>query len=312
VGREIPQDGPASAAHETRSEIAGIRLSNPNKVLYKTQGLTKSDLAAYYEIAARRMLPYIADRPLSLVRCPAGPGGSCFYQKHDQGGFPAAMKAMPIVEASGKTDSYYYLDSLAGLVAGVQMGVLEFHIWGAKRDNIEKPDRLVFDLDPDVGLDFAEVRRAAADLRDRLAALGLKSWPLLTGGKGIHIVAPLVRRSGWADIKAFARGLAARLAEEEPERFIAKASKAERKGKLFIDWLRNERGATAIAPYSTRAREGAPIAMPVSWEELSDIGKANIFTVADAADRLRDSYDPWADMSKASQSLTKAMIGALR
>ncbi|MGB0086880.1 MAG: DNA ligase D [Rhodomicrobiaceae bacterium] len=308
VVREMPQDRPASANGGSREEVAGIRLSNPDRVLYRDQGLTKSDLAAYYEIAADRMLPHIADRPLSLVRCPVGPTGSCFFQKHDQGGFPNAMKAMRITEASGKNESYYYLDSLAGLIAGVQMAVLEFHIWGCRRDEVEKPDRLVFDLDPDVGLDFSEVGQAALDVRDRLAGLGLKSWPLLTGGKGIHVVAPLERRRGWDDIKTFARGFAAKMAEDEPARFTAKASKAGRKGRMFVDWLRNERGSTAISPYSTRAREGAPVAMPVSWDELEGVRAASIYTVANAAERLRDSRDPWADMDKVTQSLTNAMI----
>ncbi|WP_088347557.1 MULTISPECIES: non-homologous end-joining DNA ligase [Rhodomicrobium] len=293
-----------------RSEVAGVRLSSPDKVLFPKQGLTKADLAAYYEIAGERMLAQSAGRPLSLVRCPQGRSSKCFFQKHDQGGFPDAIKSIEITEGSGTLASYYYLDNLASIIAGVQMGVLEFHIWGCHIDRLEQPDRLVFDLDPDETLQFADVQQAAADVRDRLAALGLKSWPLLTGGKGIHVVAPLARRGGWDDLKIFARGFARTLVDAEPERFLAKASKASRKGRIFIDWLRNDRGSTAISPYSTRAREGAPIAMPVTWDELPSIASAHIFTLGNAAARLREP-DPWADMGKASQSLTKAMVAKM-
>src|SRR5690606_15940576 len=151
--------------------------------------------------------------------------------------------------------------------AAVQMGTLEFHIWGSRIDRLEHPDRLVFDLDPDEGLTFPDVREAAFDLRDRLEKIGLKTLPMVTGGKGIHVVAPLERRAEWPEVKQCAHDFAKRMSEEEPDRYIAQASKAKRKGKIFIDYLRNERGATAIARYSTRARKGAPVAMPVSWEE---------------------------------------------
>ena len=290
----------------SRDEVAGVRLSHPEKVLFPQQGITKSDLATYYETIADRMLPQISDRPLSLVRCPQGRGAKCFFQKHDQGGFPDALKTVAITEASGARESYFYVDTLAGLVAGVQVGVLEFHLWGCRRDKIEQPDRLVFDLDPDEALDFADVSRAAGDVRDRLQALGLKSWAMVTGGKGIHVVIPLARRNGWDDVKSFARGFARQLGEEEPGRFLAKASKASRKGRIFIDWLRNDRGSTAICPYSTRAREGAPVAMPVSWDELATLKAANGFTIANAPGHVREVPDPWADMS--AQPLAKKLL----
>jgi bifunctional non-homologous end joining protein LigD len=289
-----------------REEVAGVRLSHPDKVLFPKQGISKSDLATYYEAIAERILPHIADRPLSLVRCPQGRGGKCFFQKHDQGGFPDALKTIAITEASGVRASYFYADTLAALIAGVQVGVLEFHIWGCRRDRLEQPDRLVFDFDPDEALNFAEVSRAAMDVRDRLKALGLDSWAMVTGGKGIHVVIPLARRNGWDEVKSFARGFARQLAEDEPDRFIAKASKASRTGRIFIDWLRNDRGATAICPYSTRAREGAPVAMPVSWEELGGLEAANVFTIANAPRRVRDMPDPWAEMT--AQPLAKKLL----
>lgn len=307
MAREMEGD-PAVATGESpsRNEVAGVRLSHPDKVLFPKQGITKSDLATYYEAIAERILPQISDRPLSLVRCPQGRGSKCFFQKHDQGGFPEALKTIAITEASGARASYFFIDTLAGLIAGVQVGVLEFHIWGCRRDRIEQPDRLVFDLDPDEALNFADVSRAAMHVRDRLETLGLKSWALVTGGKGIHVVVPLARRNGWDEVKIFVRGFARQLAEEEPDRYIAKASKASRTGRIFIDWLRNDRGSTAICPYSTRAREGAPVAMPVSWEELGDLKAANVFTIANTPQRVRDVPDPWGDMT--AQSLPKKLL----
>lgn len=296
---------PAQAG-TSRAEVAGVRLSHPDKVLFPKQGITKSDLASYYEAVAECMLPQISGRPLSLVRCPQGRGGKCFFQKHDQGGFPDAMKTVPITEASGALTSYFYVDTLAGLVAGVQVGVLEFHLWGCRRDRLEQPDRLVFDLDPDEALGFADVSRAASDVRDRLRILGLNSWAMVTGGKGIHVVVPLARRNGWDEVKSFARGFARKLAEQDSERYIAKASKASRTGRIFVDWLRNDRGSTAICPYSSRAREGAPVAMPVTWEELGGLQSANVFTVANAPRRVRDLPDPWADMMP--QTLTRKLV----
>lgn len=306
MAREMKRDQADAVAGVVRDEVAGVRLSNPGKVLFPKQGITKADLATYYEAIAERILPQISNRPLSLVRCPQGRGSKCFFQKHDQGGFPDAMKTVAITESSGARASYFYVDTLAGLVAGVQVGVLEFHIWGCRRDRLEQPDRLVFDLDPDEALNFADVSRAAIDIRDRLEVLGLKSWALLTGGKGIHVVVPLARRNGWDDVKIFARGFARQLAEEEPGRFIAKASKASRTGRIFIDWLRNDRGSTAICPYSTRAREGATVAMPVGWDELGGLKSANQFTIVNAPRRVRDVSDPWADM--VAQPLAKKLL----
>jgi bifunctional non-homologous end joining protein LigD len=288
-------------------ERAGVRLTHPGRVLFPGQGLSKADLADHYAAVADRMLPHVEKRPLSLVRCPSGSGKACFFQKHDTGGFPAAMRRVPIAEASGAKATYFHVADLAGLIAGVQMGVLEFHIWGSRIDAVEKPDRLVFDLDPDVGLDFAHVRSAAFDVRDRLAALGLKSFALLTGGKGIHVVAPLVRRAAWPEVKTFAKNFAALLETQAGDRYVANMAKAKRKGLIFVDYLRNERGSTAIAPYSTRARDGAPVATPVGWDELDAIEAANAFTVKTLPTRLRQVGDPWPGYFDARQSITRTM-----
>jgi bifunctional non-homologous end joining protein LigD len=298
-------------ASQARIERAGVELTHPDRVLFSGPGLTKADLAAYYEAVAERMLPTLRDRPLTLVRCPPGRGRTCFVQKHDTGGFPDAMRRVAVTEASGETENYFFVSDLSGLIAGGQMGVLEFHVWGARRDDLEKAERIVFDLDPDVGLGFEAVCGAAFELRDRLAALGLTTFPMLTGGKGVHVVAPLSRRAGWDDAKAFAKGLTARLDAEAPERFTISLAKAARAGRIFIDYLRNQRGATAIAPYSTRAKPDAPVAAPVSWEELERIGAANAFTVPAMIGRARSDPDPWAGYGDVRQSLTKAMLAAV-
>lgn len=211
---------------------------------------------AYYAAVAERMLPYIAKRPLSLLRCPQGRAKYCFFQKHDTGGFPDAMKSLLITEKDGSREDYFYIEDLPGLIAGTQMNVLEWHLWGADIDQVEKPERIIFDIDPDEGLGFAEVRSAARDISKALQALDLESYPLVTGGKGVHVIAPLRPSMEWPEVKAFCKALAQRLADNEPDRFVATMSKAKRKGKLFIDYLRNERGSTAIAPWSSRSRQG--------------------------------------------------------
>ena len=303
-------EGGTMTAHEERDRFAGIKLSSPGKVLFSGQGVTKADLAAHYERVAKRFLPTVENRLLSLVRCPQGEDGQCFFQKHGHKGFPDAMKRKDVAEADGERDEYLFADSLAGIIAGVQMGTLEFHIWGSRIDRLEHPDRLVFDLDPDEGLGFADVRAAAFDLRERLAKLGLESVAMVTGGKGIHVIVPLERRAAWPQVKAFARGFAQKLAAEAPERYLAQAAKAKRKGRIFIDWLRNERGQTAIAPYSTRAKAGAPVATPVGWDELSGLEAADMFRLSDMEARLKKA-DPWQAASGWRQSITKELLRAV-
>ena len=299
------EDRAGDGAEMTR---AGVRVSNPGKVLFRAQGLTKGNLVDYYEAVAGVMLPHLAERPLSLVRCPQGSGHKCFFQKHDSGGFPGELKRVMIVEGSGAEEQYFYITDLSGIVAGVQMGVLEFHIWGSRRRQVEKPDRVVFDLDPDEGLNFEDVRHAAFDLRDRLADLGLKTFPMLSGGKGFHVVAPLTAKVLWPDVKAFCRAFTIQLGGEDPSHYVAVMSKARRKGRIFVDYLRNERGSTAIAPYSTRSREGAPVAAPISWDEARTIKAANAFSVTTMPARMRDVGDPWPGYFDVKQSITKAMM----
>lgn len=265
---------------------SGVKISNRQRVIFPEGKLTKGDLADYYEAVAGIMLPWVGSRPVSLVRCPQGRAKKCFFQKHDAGTFGTAVKHVPIVEKDGQKEDYLYVDSAEGLLTCVQMGTIEFHGWGALVDDVEKADRLVFDLDPDEGLDFADVVSAAFHVRDLLAEIGLATFPMVTGGKGVHVIAPLTRQAEWPEVKDFAHRFAQALAQAEPDRFTAALAKAKRKGLIFVDYLRNQRGATAVMPYSARARAGGPIAVPVSWEELRGLDKASGWHITDAEEML--------------------------
>ncbi len=260
-----------------------IKISSRDRVIFPESGETKGDLADYYAAIAPLMLPFAGRRPISLVRCPQGRGKQCFFQKHDSGSFGPHVRKVPIVEGDGGTDDYLYVEDAAGLLACVQMGTIEFHAWEARSDAVEKPDRLIFDLDPDEGLGFADTVSAAQHLRDRLSDLGLVSFAMLSGGKGVHVIAPLKAGHDWDRHKDFARRFAEALSLAEPERFVATMSKAKRKGRIFIDWLRNQRGATAVVPYSARAREGAPVAVPITWDDLAKAKDAHPYAIGDAA-----------------------------
>jgi bifunctional non-homologous end joining protein LigD len=307
---KMPDEGSrrrSARRSEDSTELAGIRLTHPDKVLFPDAGITKQDLAAYYVAVADRLLPHLAKRPISLVRCPEGRNAECFFQKHRTKGMPAALHAVPVKEKSGKSKDYLAVDDVAGLVAGAQFGALEFHMWGARSDRIERPDRLVFDLDPGEEVAFAQVCAAAAELRGIAESAGLAAFALLTGGKGIHVVLPLVRRHNWDAVSSFSRDVAQALAKAEPKRYVAKSSLADRGGRIFIDWMRNQRGSTAIAPYSPRARQGAPVAVPVTWDELPDMAKANCFNMAEAQARATGASDPWEGYFDAAQVLRKAV-----
>ena len=266
--------------------VAGVTITHPGRVVFPQTGLTKGGVADYYAAVADRFLVHAARRPVSLWRCPDGIGADCFFQKHAGKGFPEALGRVAIEEADGATADYIALSDARSVVAAVQMGTLEFHIWGAAADDLERPDRMVFDLDPDEGLGFDAVRTAAREVRDRLADLGLGSVPMVTGGKGVHVIVPLRRVAGWDTVSGFARTFAAILAGRAPARFTDTMAKKERTGRIFIDWLRNKRGATAVAPYSLRARPGAPVAVPVSWDELAGLAAASAFSPEKARARM--------------------------
>jgi bifunctional non-homologous end joining protein LigD len=258
-----------------------IKVTNRDRVIFPESDVTKGELADYYQLIAPAMLPWVGGRPVSLVRCPQGRGKKCFFQKHDAGTFGEHVHHVPVREKDGHEEDYLYIDSAAGLVACVQMGTIEFHGWGSTVAHLERPDRLVFDLDPDEGLDFGDTKRAAEHLKNQLAELGLTSFAMVSGGKGVHVVVPLKPQAEWPVVRDFAERFARALSAAEPDRFLAVMTKAKRKGKIFIDYLRNGRGATAIMPYAARAREGAPVAAPVSWTELRNLDSAHPWSVRD-------------------------------
>jgi bifunctional non-homologous end joining protein LigD len=269
-----------------------VKISNPDRMIFPGDGITKAQLADYYRSVGAIMLPWIARRPISLVRCPQGRAKACFFQKHDAGSFGDNVHKIAIREKDGSTEDFLWIDSILGLVACVQMGTIEFHGWGSRSDDVERPDRLIFDLDPDEGLGFDIVKKAAVDLKIHLADLGLVSFALLSGGKGIHVVVPLKPNAEWPAVKDFADRFSHALATADPERFVATMSKAKRKGRIFIDWLRNQRGSTAVLPYVVRARPTAPVAVPVSWEELRKIDRAGAFTIRDASSLIERANSP--------------------
>jgi bifunctional non-homologous end joining protein LigD len=300
--RRTPQRARAGEA-----TVAGVRLTNADRVLYPDQGITKRDLAAYYAKVEAHVLPWMVDRPLALVRCPEGRAKACFYQKHPGTAFPRDLPTVDIAEKSG-TRAYAYVRDLGDLVGLVQAGVLEIHVWGARVDDVERPDLLVVDLDPSPDVDWDVTRATALDLRERIDGLGLTSFLRTTGGKGLHLVVPLVPEAGWDEVKAFARALCERHAADHPERLTTHIAKAKRTGKVFLDYLRNGRGATAIANFSTRARAGAPVAVPLRWNELSPSLRADDYDVTNVPRRLaalRD--DPWAGFADAARPITAAM-----
>jgi bifunctional non-homologous end joining protein LigD len=268
------------------AEDFGIEISSPERVIFPELGLTKKDLADYYATIEPLIMVDAADRPMTLIRFPSGRTSESFFQKHDKGTFGPHVKQIPIEEKDGHFEDYLYFDDIRGLLACVQMGTIEFHGWGSKVDKVEYPDRLVFDLDPDVGLDFGNVKEAALLLRELLKGLGLESWPLLSGGKGMHVVVPLDATEDWPTVKSFAERFSRAISEAEPKMFTANIRKEQRKGRIFLDWLRNQRGATAVMPYSARGREGAPVAAPVAWAELDKYDSGHHFSIRDADELL--------------------------
>lgn len=266
---------------------SSVKISNRDRVIFPESSITKGALADYYAAVAPIMLPWVASRPISLVRCPQGRAKKCFFQKHDAGSFGDTVKHLGILEKDGHEEPYLFVDTADGLLTCVQMGTIEFHGWGARIEDVEKADRLVFDLDPDEGLDFEAVRKAAFYFRDILKSIGLETFPMATGGKGIHVIAPLVPKAEWPEVKDFAHRLAQAVAQSDPENFTAALPKVQRKGRIFVDYLRNQRGATAVMPYAVRARCEAPVAAPITWKEMETIDKPSHFHIGDAAELVK-------------------------
>lgn len=301
----------ASAKKGKEPVFSGITLSNPDKVYYPGAGLTKLDIAKYYETVASYLLPCVKRRPISLVRCPDGIDGQRFFQRHAMKGMSEAIKQVPIPGGESKKP-YLYIDSEKGLFGLVQIGTLEIHDWGVSLKQIDKPDRLVFDLDPDEDLPLATLKAAAVEVREFLADLGFKSFLKSTGGKGLHLVAPLAPKLGWDEVKEFAKAVADALVAARPDRYTANPLKKTRVGKIFVDYLRNQRGGSAIVNYSTRAKEGAPVACPLRWDELKGLKTAAPYTVKTLPARLKAlKGDPWEGFASTRQSITPKAKKAL-
>lgn len=288
--------------------IAGVRVTHAERVLFEELGLTKGALARYYEAVAEWLLPDVRHRPLSLVRCPQGPGEGCFYQKHIDAAWSTEIERVVIPESHGE-GVYAVANSAAAVVGLVQKGVIELHTWGATRADLSRPDRMVFDLDPDPAVPWREVMAAARLTRERLEDLGLESFVKTSGGKGLHVVVPLAPRHGWDEVRDFARALAESMASDDPGRFTARMAKAERARRIFIDYLRNSPGATTVAAYSVRARAGAPVSTPLHWDEVGGRLKPTTFHVGNVVRRLGGGLrpDPWKTFRRSAQALTAPM-----
>jgi len=298
-GAQSPKQAKSAAAH------APVRLTHPDKVLDAESKLTKQQLADYYWAIAPHMLPYIADRPLSLVRCPEGTGHPCFFQKHANHAVPLGVESVDVPDKkTGKIEPYITLSTPEALAGLAQMGVLEVHPWGSTNKNLERPDLIIFDLDPDTAISWHRLADSAAEVREQLKSLGLESFLKTTGGKGLHVVVPIEPKADWSAVKQFAHDFALAMEQQRPNLYLTKMSKAARKDRIFIDYLRNERGSTAIAPYSPRARAGAAVALPLNWADLK-LPKRPVFQVADFDEwKNRLARDPWKSFLTTRQRLS--------
>src|SRR5262245_27098806 len=313
ASRKAAAPPPTAPAGRSRSAtgLKGMRLTNPDKLLYPESGISKRKLVEYYLEVRGRLFPYLKDRPLTIRRCPDGYDKFCFWEKHLDD-LPHGLRVISLddPETEKERGPYFYAASMEGVLALVQLGALELHVWGSRAARVEYPDLMIFDIDPDAGLPWGQVVEACSTLRERLGEIGLKSWLKTTGGKGLHVCVPLSRRQDWNEVKDFARRLAESVAARQPARYTLNPLKAQRKGRIFLDYLRNGRGATSIAAYSTRARAGAPVSMPLAWEELDRRLRPDAWTVANVSKRLREA-DPWLDFYACRQSITGAMRRAI-
>ena len=299
----------ARAEQRQRPRTAtSLPITHPDKILDADSGTTKGMLAEYYVGVAECMLPHIADRPLSVVRCPDGTSGQCFFQKHSGMGMPEGVKTVSVPNRkTGKVEAFLTVDSVDGLVGLAQMGVLEIHPWGSRNESLEMPDRIVFDLDPDAAISWSTLADSAKELRERLKQLGLASFLKHTGGKGLHVVVPVDGKQPWPVVKEFAHQVVLRMEKDRPDLYVTKMTKAIRTGRIYLDYLRNEREATSIAPFSPRARSGIPVAVTMDWKELAK--ERPVFHVADFAHwRSRLKRDPWKEMGHSPQRLSTTVL----
>jgi bifunctional non-homologous end joining protein LigD len=306
------QIAPSKSGKTMSKSSTDLPITHPDKILDAESGMTKLTLANYYLAIADHILPQVAHRPLSVVRCPEGSGKPCFFQKHVGMGIPAGISSVPVRNPKDKsTEQYLTLDSPEGLVGLAQMGVLEIHPWASQNDSLEKPDRIIFDLDPDAAIDWKTLATTAKEFRVRLENLGLASFLKTTGGKGLHIVVPIRAENEWPAVKDFAHNIVLGIESQNTGLYVTKMTKALRKNRIYLDYLRNDRGATAVAPYSPRARSGAPVALPLDWKDLNAKTHPE-FHVSDFDKwKKRLANDPWTAMSKTKQRLTAKILRAV-
>lgn len=298
---ESPEEGEKPMETSGNSIIiGGIKITNPDKVIFDDPKITKADVIRYYEQVSQRMLPYVSHRILSIVRCPKGISQSCFFKKHP-GPDNKGIITVPVSNGDGEAEDYFYIENESGLLFEAQMGTLEFHTWGSRADELEKPDRMVFDLDPDEGMDLDTVRQGVRDMKAILAELSLRSYLKTSGGKGYHVVVPLKPSVSWDAFHDFAKRVAEVMEKKWPDRYTSNVKKVKRTNKIFIDWIRNGRGATSVAPYSLRARKGASVSMPIAWEELDTVAPDGV-DMKGALLRIGGD-DPWKDFFQNDQLL---------
>ena len=279
-----------------------VKLTHPDRLYWPDEGITKEGLANYYTETWRFIAPFIVGRPLALLRCPTGINGQQFFQKHAWKGL--SPNIVLINDPKDPDQPLISISDLPGLIGLVQAAVLEIHPWGSTVTDWERPDTVIMDLDPGEDVSWASIVRAAKETRDRLKQAGLNSFVKTSGGKGLHIVSPLDPRADWPAVKEFTKSMAEAMASDSPDRYVSLISKSKRRGKILIDYLRNQRGATAVAPYSTRARPGAAVSMPLDWSELDSGVGPSYFTVQNAPTRLASmKSDPWKDFRRASRPL---------
>ena len=305
---------PPPPSRSGRAVVAGVAISHPDKILDESSHLTKLQLVEYYDAIADHLLPHIANRPLSIVRCPEGSGKPCFFQKQVGKGMPAGVDSVPVTVKKGgnpQREEYVTVSTREGLVGLGQMGVMELHPWGSSNGTLEKADRLIIDLDPDPELPWKRLVASAIEVRDLMKHLGLETFVKSTGGKGIHVVAPIEPQHEWPAIKEFCHHFVLMMERAKSELYLTKMTKSARTGRIFLDYLRNERGATAVAPYSPRARAGVRVAMPLTWNELERTDPKQ-FAVVNFKDwKARLKHDPWVRMNKVRQQLSDRAIAAV-
>ena len=302
----------AKVSDKNKAVVGGISISHPQRVIYPGMHITKQELAEYYLFVSDKMMPHIVDRPLSMVRCPEGASEPCFFQRHVGLGKSPYLHEVN-VRVKGKARDYLMIHDVEGLISLVQWGVIEVHPWQCAANNLDKPDRIIFDLDPDPSVSLKQLIDGAQEVRQRMQQLGLSTFLKTTGGKGLHVVVPMTPSYGFPTIKSFARAIAESMASDSPTKYIANMSKAKRTGKIFVDYLRNDVTATAVAPYSARAREGATVSTPLAWEELTGTLKLSSFTIDTVPQRLkRQRKDPWQDFSKTKQKIAANYLKALK